>query len=527
MTNKVYIIILNYNGWKDTIECLESVLKSDYNNYQVIVIDNASPNNSMDYIINWAEGKQDIIYDEHSQLKYLSQPFEEKPLDYVFYSKEEALNGGDKEKESKLDNPIIFIQAGENGGFAAGNNIGMKYALKKDDFEYIWLLNNDTVIEKDSLNELILGHNNLKNIGILGSKMIYYFEPNILQGIGATYNKYLGSVKTIGNHTRNNGQFDSLKQKIDFVIGASMFVSKKYLKDVGLLCEEYFLYYEELDWTLRGEKFNYITKCATRSLIYHKEGSSIGSSHNSNKKSLFSDFWHLKNKKIFTNKFYPSLKLSIFMSYILIILNRLRRSDFKAAWQAFELMFDLKSNVNDEIKCIRQIKIVIISLHNILYLIIPFFKFKNIYLNILRNKIDKSSSIHSPVKFYSISNITLGENSVINSGCELDNRNKIIIGKNVSISHGVKIFTLGHDVQDAMFSTKGDNVVIEDYVVIFSGAMIMPGITISEGAVIYPGSIVTKNVEAYTIVGGNPAKKIATRNNNLKYTIDYNYWFAT
>jgi len=153
--SKVYIIILNYNGWKDTIECLESVLKNDYKNYQIIVVDNNSPNNSMDYIINWADGKQEVVYDENSQLKYLSQPFEPKPLDYVFYTKEEALSGGDREKEVKLNNPIIFIQAGENGGFAAGNNIGIKYALAKDDFEYVWLLNNDTVIKTNSLSNMV------------------------------------------------------------------------------------------------------------------------------------------------------------------------------------------------------------------------------------------------------------------------------------------------------------------------------------------------------------------------------------
>lgn len=183
--------------------------------------------------------------------------------------------------------------------------------------------------------------------------------------------------------------------------------------------------------------------------------------------------------------------------------------------------------MNKELRAIRQIKIFLIFFHNIIYVFIPFLKLKAFYLNLLGNKVSLSASIHFPVKFYSISNITLGENSVINSGCEIDNRREIIIGKNVTIAHGVKIFTLGHDIQDSMFITKGAKVIIEDYAVIFADAMVMPGVTIGKGAVVYPGSIVTKNVEAYTIVGGNPAKKIATRNNNLKYTIDYNYWFAT
>ena len=155
MNKKVYIILLNYNGWKDTIECLESILKNNYDNYQIIVVDNDSPNKSMGYIINWAEGKQEVVYDENSQLKHLSQPHEQKPLNYVFYTKEEALKGGVRDKELKLNNPIIFIQSDENGGFAAGNNVGIKYALAKDDFEYIWLLNNDTVIENNTLSKFV------------------------------------------------------------------------------------------------------------------------------------------------------------------------------------------------------------------------------------------------------------------------------------------------------------------------------------------------------------------------------------
>ena len=78
--SKVYIIILNYNGWADTIECLESVLKNDYPNYQVIVVDNNSPNNSMEYIKAWAEGKLDVWVKPAHPLRHLSFPLVKKPI---------------------------------------------------------------------------------------------------------------------------------------------------------------------------------------------------------------------------------------------------------------------------------------------------------------------------------------------------------------------------------------------------------------------------------------------------------------
>ena len=87
---KVYILILNYNGWADTIECLESVLKSDCPNYQVIIIDNNSSDNSIEYIKAWAEENLDIWVSPDNILRRLSYPPVKKPLPYVYYSKEEA-----------------------------------------------------------------------------------------------------------------------------------------------------------------------------------------------------------------------------------------------------------------------------------------------------------------------------------------------------------------------------------------------------------------------------------------------------
>ena len=102
MNPKVSIIILNWNGWTDTIECIESVLRSDYPNFHVIVSDNNSPNGSLEYIRQWADGKIDVGFDEDRPLKRLSFPPVVKPIPYVNYTKEQAESGGDSEFESRL-----------------------------------------------------------------------------------------------------------------------------------------------------------------------------------------------------------------------------------------------------------------------------------------------------------------------------------------------------------------------------------------------------------------------------------------
>lgn len=136
------------------------------------------------------------------------------------------------------------------------------------------------------------------------------------------------------------------------------------------------------------------------------------------------------------------------------------------------------------------------------------------------------TSLHRRCKFFHVGKLSVGNNTVINFGCYLDNRRGITIGNNVGIAHNTKICTLGHDLNDPQFKTMGAAVTINDNVFIFSNALIMPGVTIGEGAIVLAGSVVTKNVEPWTIVGGNPAKKIRERSREIDYKQIYRYWFA-
>lgn len=172
-----------------------------------------------------------------------------------------------------------------------------------------------------------------------------------------------------------------------------------------------------------------------------------------------------------------------------------------------------------------QVKFLIVEWLNISYNIIPY-PIRKYYLRLFSIRIGKSSTIHRACRFFHIGKITIGNNCTINFGCYLDNRRGIIIGNNVGIAHNTKIYTLGHDIDDPEFKTKGAQVRIEDNVFVFSNSLIMPGVTLGEGAIVLAGSVVTKNVDAWTIVGGNPARTIKQRNKDIKYTQSYKYWFA-
>jgi GT2 family glycosyltransferase len=322
MKGKIYVILLNYNGWKDTIECLESVLKNDYKSYQVIVVDNNSKNNSIDCIVSWAKGEREVIYDKNSKLKHLGLPPESKPLEYVFYSKNEALNGGNKKKELELNSPIVFIQSGKNEGFSAGNNIGIKYALAKDDFKYIWLLNNDTVVKSNTLSLLENSFEKIsksERLGVLGLVQYYYHEPEKIQAAAGGFNKWSGSFWNY--QTLNFNQND-----VAYIYGASMFVKKEVFKEVGLLNENYFMYYEEIDFAERLKQYKYTQQVDKSIQIFHKHGSTTA--------TLDSDFriYYLEKNKI---KFYKTYYMYLVVIPIIkliknYILNRFKKVYIKA-----------------------------------------------------------------------------------------------------------------------------------------------------------------------------------------------------
>jgi len=335
---KVAIIILNYNSWKDTIECLESVLRNDYPNYQVIVIDNGSPNNSMEYIKAWAEGRQEVLTPEPSHpLYHFSHPPVKKPISYIYYTREEAEKGGNFELEEKLTRewqkqrksnnkkliptspyPLIFIQTGENLGFAGGNNVGMKYALKRDDFKYVWLLNNDTVIDQNTLTEMIKLAESNEEIGMVGAKLLFYENPRIIQSLGVKSNS---KVKHKGTHIAmfemDNLSWNKNIEINYFILGASLLVKKTILKKIGLLDEKYFMMTEEEDWCIRALSAGYKLFSCGKAKVWHK--GSIASPSRTVKKTflgkksirclwenfLISGYYSVRNRIYFIKKNFP------------------------------------------------------------------------------------------------------------------------------------------------------------------------------------------------------------------------------
>lgn len=319
MTDKAYIVVLNWNGWRDTIECLESIFRSNYASYAVIVCDNDSIDNSLENIKAWADG-QLVLPDGDSQIRqdYCS-PALEKPISYTCYSRQEAEAGG-----RKVDVPLILIQTGANLGFAGGNNVGIRYAQARNDYAFLWLLNNDTVVHPDALAQLVHRMETTPTAGMCGSTVAYYHDPTRLQAQGgARYLRWLGMGRHIGEGkpVENKKSQEQVERQLDYVLGASILVSKSFLQEVGLMNEEYFLYFEELDWALRA-RGKYSLAYAPQSIVFHKEGGSIGTDYSGVNRSLQSDYYLFKNRLTITRKFFPWLLPSVYLRLVVAMLTR-------------------------------------------------------------------------------------------------------------------------------------------------------------------------------------------------------------
>ena len=236
---KVSIVVLNYKLPDDTLECIQSIYRNIYNRFQIIVVDNGSGDRSVEKFLEWAKGsnKKCFCFDE-TVPAYSVTHFEQE---------------------------LILVKVNDNRGFTGGNNIGLKHALNNG-ADYMWFLNNDTVIEKDALFELIRAAEQNDAIGIVCSKLYVYGQH--------------GKVQYDGKKAIYEGFPDSREQEQPFFTsapsGCSMLVRKEVIDTIGLWDEDYFLYFDDNDLAIRATKKGWKIYYTPYSKVYHKGGSSTG-----------------------------------------------------------------------------------------------------------------------------------------------------------------------------------------------------------------------------------------------------------
>lgn len=302
---RISIIILNWNGWEDTIECLESVYQITYPNYDVIVVDNGSNDESVRKIKEYAEGRLPV------KSNFFEYSCENKPIKYKEYSLKEAIIA------SGLDNTIayepsnkrlILIKAGENFGFAEGNNIGIRYTCKTTNPSYILLLNNDTVVDSEFLSKLVCIAETDKDIGICGSKLYFYTKPNLVQFAGGRIHWPFGEVEQFGYKRYDHERYSKLC-KVDMISGCSFLMRSSLIPEIGLLNQDYFAYYEDTEYCTRAKDYGYDIVFVPDSKVWHKISVS------STKTTGFREYYSARNLFWFMQKHSGRLTYFSFLMY--------------------------------------------------------------------------------------------------------------------------------------------------------------------------------------------------------------------
>lgn len=274
MAPPVHIIIVNWNGWRDTLDCLASLEELDYPNYEIVVVDNGSTDESVARI-------------------------------------EEAFPS------------VTLLQTGKNLGFAGGSNAGIKYALERR-ADYVWLLNNDTTVAPNALGAMIAVASREPGVGAVGSVLYWAGERDRVQAYGGGW---------IGLSVGMSRQFITpvTDDRLSYLTGASLLLRRDTLEKVGLLDESFFMYWEDSDYAFRIRGTGLGLAVARESRVWHKESAALGA-----KRSILDGYFNASAVRFF-KKHSPLPILPVCIGVGGRLAKRLIRRDWEragAVWRA-------------------------------------------------------------------------------------------------------------------------------------------------------------------------------------------------
>jgi GT2 family glycosyltransferase len=271
----VYIVVLNWNGWHDTIPCIESLRQLSYPSYHIVVVDNAS-------------------------------------------------SDGSEERIRAACPDITVLQSGANLGFAGGNNVGIRYALEQG-ADYVWLLNNDAFALPDSLSPLVQRAESDPQIGFVGSKILYASQPDVVWFAGGAIlprNARGAYISGVPNDDRLPPAHEP-----GYLAGTSLLARDAAIRHIGLVPECYFLYYEEVDWQYTGRRAGWKLMYEPASVVLHKVSRTVVLD------SPIQAFHNARSRMIFVRRHMPRARYGALLDVLYFdAVLRARRWRWKAAF---------------------------------------------------------------------------------------------------------------------------------------------------------------------------------------------------
>ncbi|MCC4770979.1 glycosyltransferase [Methanosarcina sp. DH2] len=294
---RVSIIILNWNGKENTINCLEALKLTTYSNYETIVVDNGSTDGSTKYFKDNYPG-------------------------------------------------IKLIENRTNLGFAEGNNVAIREVLIKEKSKYISLLNNDTIVKPDWLEKLVEALESDEKIGSCQPKILSLINPDMIDAVGISIDRYGGAAQE-GHNEKDLGQYDQITEVFGVCAGAALYRAKM-LGQIGLFDEDFFAYYEDVDLAIRARLFGWKSACIPQAVIYHIHSATLGND---------SPF---KRYLLERNSYYYVIKNLPMKTIMLFFISKVRSTFFSLISLTRNKKFSLiKSLIKGNLDALRNFPIVI------------------------------------------------------------------------------------------------------------------------------------------------------------------------
>ena len=285
----VAIILVNWNQKKDLVECLGSIKDLQYSNFKVFLVDNNSMDNSLNEAKNAYKGNMKIVKNRR------------------------------------------------NVGFAGANNIGMKYALREN-YDYIMLLNTDTVIERGGLRKMIQYLNKQKEVSAISPLILFYNKKDMVSYAGGLICRNLRHISHRGAYEIDCGQFNE-PISIDFLTGCCLVVRSEILRKVGFFDERFFMYFEDTDLSLRLKRYNYKIEYFPYARIWHKIASGEAL-----KKKFYYNYYMGRNRLLLIRNHKPKLLFSEIPYTIMKSIYNLLRIRFISGFAGIKAAIDFMAN---------------------------------------------------------------------------------------------------------------------------------------------------------------------------------------
>lgn len=266
----VAIVVVNWNGWHDTIECLQSLLQLSYESHRIVVVDNGSTDRSLLELTVWARQSGQELHVTRRDAPPSKQP------------------------------RILLVETGANLGWAGGTNVGVRLGLEMG-AQLFWLLNNDTIVDTRSLEYLIEALQSDPAVGIVGSKIVYHDHPRILWSAGGGIRWWHGGAAYHIGLDRPDGEEFNHRRQVEYVTGCSLLVPAALIRSIGLLPEHYHMYFEDPEWCLRARRAGWKVIYEPGSVVYHKV------SRSTTRRPALVDYYMTRNRLRFVLRNRPAL----------------------------------------------------------------------------------------------------------------------------------------------------------------------------------------------------------------------------